>query len=64
MIDPSSEKSPGEKLFAVKAKINEMKRDLEHRDHLDFSSGEEKILTERAARAILRAALHELEGLL
>ena len=56
----SDERSPGDKLFAVKVKINEMKRNLEHAEHVDDRS-EEKIMTPRAVRAIVRAALAEIE---
>ena len=53
----------GQKLFLVKKKINEMKRHLDHQDHVEGEAGE-MFLNARGARAIVRAALHEVEELL
>ena len=51
-----------QKFFNVKKKINQLKRDLDRRDKMDMQS--DHILTQRQARAILKAALVELEALL
>ena len=44
-----------QKFFNVKKKINQLKRDLDRRDKMDMQS--DHILTQRQARAILKAAL-------
>ena len=51
-----------QKFFNVKKKINQLKRDLDRRDKMDMQS--DHILTQRQARAILKAALVEIEALL
>ena len=51
-----------QKFFNVKKKINQLKRDLDRRDRMDMQS--DHILTQRQARAILKAALVEIEALL
>lgn len=51
-----------QKFFNIKKKINQLKRDLDRRDKMDMQS--DHVLTQRQARAILKAALVELEALL
>ena len=51
-----------QRFFNVKKKINELKREIDRADRLDMQS--DHVLTQRQARAILRAALAEIEGLL
>jgi hypothetical protein len=60
--EPKDDLTIEQKFFNVKKKVNELKRSVDRADKRDMQS--DHVLTQRQARAILRAALAEISDLM